>query len=387
MHYAARCRGNGAFVLGDGHGERCFDLRSNYSTIDKNDESWVMKELISVGGGGLDPLPPGFSIQRLIELMRRAIAVTGLDLSDMTLLTEAATGAYGVTPVIGAMAGAKRVCAVARPSRYGSVAEVRAWISELAAASGVASCVDVVEEVSIEILGRVDILTNSGHLRPLCSDLIDRLPRTAVIALMFEAWEFRPDDIDFAACVRRNIPIVGVNERYPTIDVFSFLGPLCVKQLLGCGFPVYSNRVALLCDNDFAEPMIKGLSGLGASIATFSAVKEMFRDRWDVIVVALQPAFEPRIGHGEASHLATVAPPGTTVIQFWGDINREALAAYELNIWPWEPPPLGHMGALLSEIGPEPIVRLQTGGLRAAEWIFRGGAASPNGVAQLVDSL
>jgi hypothetical protein len=42
------------------------------------------------------------------------------------------------------------------------------------------------------------------------------------------------------------------------------------------------------------------------------------------------------------------------------------------------------MAVLLSEIGPEPIVRLQTGGLRAAEWIRRGGSVSAGGFAQLV---
>jgi hypothetical protein len=45
------------------------------------------------------------------------------------------------------------------------------------------------------------------------------------------------------------------------------------------------------------------------------------------------------------------------------------------------------MAVLLSEIGPEPIVRLQAGGLRAAEWIRRGGAASSDGFAQLVQPI
>jgi hypothetical protein len=318
--------------------------------------------------------------------MQRSITATALNLSEITLLTEAASGAYGVTPVIGAMAGARCVYALARSSRHGAAGDVGAWVCELADASGVADRVNVVEELSTDILGGVDIVTNSGHLRPLSADLIDRLPGTAVIALMFEAWEFRSTDIDFAACLRRKIPIVGINERHPTVDVFSFLGPLCVKELLCCGLSVYSNRIALLCDNDFAEPIRNGLAGLGASVEMFSAVEEIFRDRWDAIVIALKPAFEPRIGHSEALHLATVTPPGTAVVQFWGDINREALIAHGLNIWPAERPPLGHMGALLSEIGPEPIVRLQTGGLRAAEWIFRGGAAMAHGFAQLVDA-
>jgi hypothetical protein len=283
------------------------------------------------------------------------------------------------------MAGAKRVYALARSSRYGSVRDVRAWISELADASGVTGLINVVEQLSPDILANADIVTNSGHLRPLSADLINRLPGSAVIALMFEAWELRSGDIDLAACLRRRIPIVGINERHPTVDVFSFLGPLCAKQLLCCGLAVYSNRIALLCDNDFAKPMANGLGGLGASIEVFSGAEEIFRDRWDAVVIALRPAPALRIGPREASHLATVTPPGTAIVQFWGDLDREALVAHRLNIWPSEPPEPGHMGALLSEIGPEPIVRLQTGGLRAAEWIFRGGAAIPDGFAQLVD--
>jgi hypothetical protein len=318
--------------------------------------------------------------------MRRSVATTELNLSGLTILTEAASGAYGVTPIIGAMARAKCVYAVARSSRYGSVCDVNAWVSELAAASGVPPAVTVVEEISTDILRRVDIITNSGHLRPISADLIGSLPGTAVIALMFEAWEFRSDDIDFTACTQRNIPIVGVNERHPAIDVFSFLGPLCVKQLLSCGFPIYGNRIALLCDNDFAQPILTALAGLGGCVEIFSSVKEIFCDRWDAIVVALQPAFEPRVGPGDALHLQTISPPGATIIQFWGDVDREALTAHGLTIWPPDPPRPGHMAALLSEIGPEPIVRLQTGGLRAAEWIFRGGAVLPGGFAQLVRS-
>jgi len=330
-------------------------------------------------------LPPGFAVQRIIELIRRSIAATGLNLSEVTLLTEAASGAYGVTPVIGAMAGAKRVYALARSSRYGSVRDVRAWISELADASGVTGLINVVEQLSPDILANADIVTNSGHLRPLSADLINRLPGSAVIALMFEAWELRSGDIDLAACLRRRIPIVGINERHPTVDVFSFLGPLCAKQLLCCGLAVYSNRIALLCDNDFAKPMANGLGGLGASIEVFSGAEEILRELGKEVVIALIPAPALRIGPREASHLATVTPPGTAIVQFWGDLDREALVAHRLNIWPSEPPEPGHMGALLSEIGPEPIVRLQTGGLRAAEWIFRGGAAIPDGFAQLVD--
>ena len=330
---------------------------------------------------------PGFSVNRLVALMRRAIAATGLDLSGMKILTEAASGAYGVTAVIAAMAGARQVHAFSRSSRHGSVSEVTDWISQLACAASVAERINIIEEVSPDILRDIDIVTNSGHLRPLTAALINRLPGSAVIALMFEAWEFRPADVDLQACIKRGIPVVGVNERHEAIDVFSFLGPLCVKQLHDCGLGVYRNKIALVCDNGFAEPITRGLMGLGAHVDVFADVTAVHPDEWDAVVVALLPASNPRIGYAEAQHLAAVIPQEAVVVQFWGDMDRHAARSHNLNIWPAYPPLAGHMAVLLSEIGPEPIVRLQTGGLRAAEWIRRGGTESPNGFVQLVKPI
>jgi hypothetical protein len=68
--------------------------------------------------------------------------------------------------------------------------------------------------------------------------------------------------------------------------------------------------------------------------------------------------------------------------QFWGDLDRAALARFGLRYWPIEAPPLGHQGVLPSNVGPEPIVRLQSGGLKVGEVMARaraaaGGAGSP----------
>jgi len=61
-------------------------------------------------------------------------------------------------------------------------------------------------------------------------------------------------------------------------------------------------------------------------------------------------------------------------VQIWGDVDRAALP--EVYFCPTEPPAPGHMGMLLSEIGPEPIVRLQAGGLKAGEQALRGSLAT-----------
>jgi hypothetical protein len=320
---------------------------------------------------------------RLVALMQQSIAATGLDLTGLAVLTEAATGAYAVTPVIAAMAGAREVYAVARPSRHGPVGLAHATVEALAQAAGVSARIALLDHVPEDRLGAIDIITNSGHLRPLGANLIERLSPEAVIALMFEAWEFRPDDIALTACRTRGIPVVGVNERHPAIDVFSFLGPLAAALLRDSGVMLPGSRVAVICDNPFGLYILQGLADADSFAWLFPDVSDMFAADWDAVVVALRPSDSMRLDEHDARRLAEFAPEAC-IAQFWGDIDRAAFSDAGLTVWPRQAPRPGHMGILLSALGPEPIVRLQTGGLRAAEWVRRGGGAMPDGFAQIV---
>jgi hypothetical protein len=359
-------------------------VRSGVEGITTDDFRQLMERLGEGPAPAKTELKPGFSASRLQTLMSQAIRRVGLNLDGLTVLTEAASSAYASTAILSAMAGAKRVYAITKASRYGSVGEITTSTMALASNAGVADRISVIERISSEVLAASDIVTNSGHLRPITAILVDQLPSRCVIGLMYETWEFRHQDIDIEACRRRHIPVAGVNERHPGVDVFSFLGPLAVKQMHDCGLAGYGNRIALLCDNDFSAFITRGLEGVGARVEVFSGATQIFQDEWDAIVVALRPGAELRINDEEASHLSTVSPRGTPCIQFWGDIDRAALERRGMSLWPSLEPRPGHMGILLSEIGPEPIVRLQAGGLRAAEWIYSGNAPSPDGIAQLL---
>jgi hypothetical protein len=59
-------------------------------------------------------------------------------------------------------------------------------------------------------------------------------------------------------------------------------------------------------------------------------------------------------------------------VQYWGDVDRVALADARLEVWPSAAPKLGHMGVLPSAVGPEAVVRLQSGGLKVGEVLARG---------------
>ncbi|MCI0486189.1 MAG: hypothetical protein L0229_06265 [Blastocatellia bacterium] len=314
---------------------------------------------------------PGLNIRRMVELMEAAISRCELDLRGMTVLTEAASGAYSVTPVLAAMAGARSVFALAVPSRYGTPEQVREQTLKLAETAKVAEGIEIVTAKTSAIVAQSDIITNSGHVRPIDAEMVGWMKSTAVVPLMYEAWEFRPGDVDIAACRQRGITVAGTNERHPAIDVFSFLGVMAVKQLMDAGVAVYRSRILLLCDNSFGPFIKRGMEGCGATVDTVESLQRPDKDaRYDAILIALRPQVVPVLSAEDAAFIAGHWP-GAVVVQFWGDINRTAMMKAGVPVWPMESPAPGHMGILPSAVGPEPIIRLQAGGLKVGEILCR----------------
>lgn len=327
-------------------------------------------------------LSPSVSAPDILDSIRGRIEALRLDLTGRVVITEAATGTYACTAVIAALAGAKRVHCVSRDTaHYGGFDDAVAATMSLAEQADVADRIYIARSIDPDVLASCDILTNSGHLRPITEETIARLPRTAVIALMFEAWEFREADLDLKACRERGIRVAAVNERHPDVAVFPFLGPLCVRQLTDAGLDPAGSRVALICDNPFASFLLAGLRENGARVSLFDAPDKIPVARWDAVVVALDPGHNRALGDAELTELSQKAPDAL-LAQFWGDIEGTSRCLWPGQIWPVREPGRGHMGILLNALGHEPIVRLQTGGLRAAEQIWRGCYTRPGGIAE-----
>ncbi len=313
-------------------------------------------------------VPAGCRPERLARLMREAVDRCRLDLTGRHVLTEAATGAYVSTAVMAAMAGG-RVTAYTRATRHGTVAEVRAWTERVAAAAGVRGAVEVVEDLSPALIGTADVVTNSGHLRPLDAAFVGSLRPGAVVSLMMEAWEIGAGrvDVDLAALRRAGVPFAGTDERHPAVGVFDYLGVMAVKLLVDAGIAVLGSRVLLLCDNPFGHYVARTLRACGARVTVAASPTALTRcEPADAVVVSLTPAEVFRVTRED---LATVAlrMPDAVVAQFFGDVDRAAAEELGIHCWPDPPPPHGHMGVLPSDIGPEPIIRLQAGGLKVAQ--------------------
>jgi len=303
--------------------------------------------------------------------MYEAIARLRLDLSGAVVVTEAASGAYVVTPILAAMAGAEQIFAVSRTTKYGAFEEIGDNTHRLAKSVGVSARLKVIARKTREVVSQADIVTNSGHVRPIDAEMISWMKPGAVIPLMYETWEFRDTDIDLEACRKRGIKVAGTNERHPAVDVFRFLGDMAIKLLLDMGMALSHNRVLTLCDNDFSTFIERGLSGAGVNVTVRESIQEAPSDHpFDAIIVALKPQTNPVITAADAAIMAQ-RWPGTALAQFWGDVDRDALQAEGIPVWPPAPPAPGHMAILLSDVGPEPVVRLQCGGLKAGEALLR----------------
>jgi hypothetical protein len=314
----------------------------------------------------------------LADKVRRVVDELELDLRDRVVLTEAATGPYVVTPVLAALAGA-RVYAFTRPTRYGSVAEVADETCALLDALDVSrASVTVLDAVPPEVLARADVITNSGHLRPLDEALLRHARSDVVVPLMYEAWEERAEDLDLAYLRSRGIRVPATNERHPAVDVFSYLGELAVRQIHLSGLSLHRNRFVLLCNNPFRpflERTLRELCGDLVVVETFAELTARL-PLHDVagIVLAAYPFDQEWIGPDGVVPADFVAEnlPGATVLRFAGHVDEASLSKHEIAYYP-DSVPMGHMGTLLSDLGPDPVIRLQAGGLKAAEVALAGG--------------
>jgi len=314
---------------------------------------------------------PGLNPKRLVGLMHAAIARCRLNLSGTVVLTEAASGAYVVTPVLAAMAGADQVFAISRTTKYGTFEEIRANTQYLAKLAGVEPRLKIITQKTRDIVNQADIITNSGHVRPIDAEMIGWMKPGAVVPLMYEAWEFRDADLDLTACHKHGIRVAGTNERHPAVEVFKFLGDMSLKLLFDMGVALSFSRVLVLCDNDFAPFIERGLIGSCAKVTIVEALHQANSSgSIDAVIVALKPQVYPVITAADAAEIAG-RWPGTVLGQLWGDVDRRALEEAGVPTWPASPPAPGHMGVLPSELGPEPVVRLQSGGLKVGEVLLR----------------
>lgn len=330
-------------------------------------------------------LPPALpNAARCQRLARTAVDALRLDLSGLTVLTEAATGPFCVTAPLAALAGASHVVALARDSRFGTAEEARRQTLTMAKCWEVAEWITVTADRSDPLIRTADLVTNLGSVRPLDAAFLARLKPTAAIALMFETWEFRPQDLDLGDCRRRGFPVLGTDEAHPALAIFRYLVPAALRLLLEGGVEIVGARIILVADDGpkrgFGDTLADGLSANGALVERLTPATEAFGRKLrntvsgaDAILFA-EHRFRGAIsGPGGTLDGAALARlnPGLLVAHIAGGVDREDLVRNGIECRPDRFASPGSMSVTTAYAGPRPVIDLHAGGLLVGALLAR----------------
>jgi hypothetical protein len=269
-----------------------------------------------------------------------------------------------------------------RDSRYGSAETVRQETRELAGRWGVAERVEILtsrEDLRIE---EADVVTNLGLVRPLDRALVQRLKPTAVIPLMWETWEYRPEDLDLEACRERGIAVLGTNEHHPSLQTMEQIGYLALKLIMQLDIEIWQTRVAVLGSGAFLGSIVATLERAGAGVDCIQvnpegrydpALARQILQHADVLVLAEHSSRHPLIdSRTELSAQGLGAlNPSLSVAHICGGADREALQRAGLHCLPERFAPAGYMSVALDFVGPKPLIELHAAGLKVGEMLAR----------------
>lgn len=333
--------------------------------------------------------PADIKEQRNRESIRKIIDKLALNLDGLTVFTEAATGNYQYTPIIAALAGARQVFAVAGDSKYGKKEEVKERTLREAKALGVDNKITILFEKDKDCLSRSDIVTNSGFVRPITKEMISWMKPTAVIPLMWETWEFRPEELDLEACREGGILVLGTNEHHLSLNLFRSNGFLICKLLFDKGFDVYKDNLLLIAsgyigdsaadffiNNDISFDRVVFDNDVPEHQKAFIHDREEILnglDKYDALIIAELHHNIDILSHSGFIPTGVLKQknPLVQIIHICGSVNKNDILQEGLALYPENIRTFGYMTTSPDYLGAKTIIELNTAGLKVGEVMAR----------------
>ena len=315
-----------------------------------------------------------------------------LDLSGLTVYTEAATGSFASTAALAVAGGAETVYAFADDSSYGTVKEAHEHTKSLVSAVGSTEPLALLSEKRPEEIGEADVITNTGFVRPIDETMVSWMKPTAAVPLMFEPWEFREDDIAIEACWKHGIPVLGTDESDERVQTQSYLGALAMKLAFECELEVFNGSYVVVGGGQMALSVVETLDSMDAEVTMVASeinadgVAERRDTRYlndEIAQTALKTA-DGLILIEHAQKGSIIGPTGQlsaveladinehlTIIHICGAVDEDALERAGLLVYPENPAPAGKMTVTTGYLGPQPVVDLHAAGLKVGEELAR----------------
>lgn len=302
----------------------------------------------------------------MIKKIKNSIAKFKLNLKGKIILTEATTGNFVVTPIIAALAGAN-VYAYTRNSKYGTISEVKKQIYDLASQLNVKDSIKIITDFSEIDFKKIDILTNTGFLRPIKRNIIEKLSSKCVIPLMWEPWEYRKNELDLDACYEKGIKVYGTNESDPRLRTMDYIGYIVLYFLLKNKLSHFSANVLVIGCKKFVEPIVNCLNLNNYSykkITNYDRKVENINE-FNAIVIAENKSPRLIIGEDKNSYIKlSLLSNETLLIHIAGKID---IKGENIRCEPKEPKKFPYMSFTTDYIDNQAVIDLHTAGLKVAE--------------------
>lgn len=314
-------------------------------------------------------------IKRCLAFIEGSIKKFDLDLSDYIVYTELGSRNYAYTPVIAAMAGAKKVYAITKDSIYGTIFENKQDLKQICRnLEGMQDKITVDTKKIKNHLHEADILTNTGFVRPIDKKMIDYLQKTCVIPLMYESWESRAGkDIDLDRCREKGILVCGTNEDCKPMDMMRYSGFLLSKMMFTCGFGVHKDSILLIGSGRIASNLNNFLLRNSIKFDHFSlgylSRNKLDLSNYDAIVTAEHYDNIELIGKDGLIKVEDIkkSAPLCQILHICGNVDANAIRDQEISIYPRLPSEFGSMSFTADFIGPKATLELIVAGLKVGQ--------------------
>ena len=291
-----------------------------------------------------------------------------IELRGRTILTEAATGNFVVTPIIAAKAGA-RVYAYTKDSCFGKVQEVKEQTYELAKKMRLEDLITIVDTLSVVDFKKIDVVTNTGFLRPLDRTFISKLSPHCVIPLMYEPWEYRQEDVVLEACFAHGIKVYGTNEEDKRLKTVDYLSCLVLYLLLDNKFSPFSANVLLVGTPQFVYPVKAVLDSIGYNVHSVTEYPLNIEvEKFNAIVVLEHSRNDLIIGKKSAIIDTESIGSDSLVVHICGNVDFESA---RFKFVPEYPRPFGYMSFTADFVDAQAVVDLHAAGLKVAEGMLK----------------
>jgi len=315
----------------------------------------------------------------ILGFVNRLIRKYDLSLSGLTVLTEAASGAYLFNPLIAVVAGADLVITYGRDSRFGKVADYYPLMKDTYAKMDIPEDrYNLVDELSPDVIYAADIVTNSGHLRPMNAKFISQMKPTAVISLMWEPWEIREGEVDTVAAKQHEILVMGTNEHEPPCNMKPYSLLVAIKLMLEQGIGLVDDRILVIGEQPIlANSIVKGLTDMGLSCRQLCIhVEPRNREellRWSNYILVAEHAYHGQIiGNEGLFSVEEIAASGVMAVGIIsGAVDADALRRKNISVFPKTIQPNGYLSYQGYELGSYPVMDLFAAGLKVGEVMAR----------------